>query len=120
MKKKLTNLLRREFRFLARPLNLWSRLLLLAAAATIATALFYPLWKMHLVAPQYSDGLDLFISSYKIVGGGLHGQHLVEINNLNHYIGMAPIVQADFLEMRWMPFIFGLITLMIQIGRAHV
>ena len=113
MKKKISNLLGREFRFLARPLNLSSRLLLLAAAAAIVTSLFYPLWKMHLVAPQYSDGLDLFIYSYKIVGGGLNGQHLVEINNLNHYIGMASIVQADFLEMRWMPFIFGLITLMI-------
>jgi copper chaperone NosL len=113
MRKKLSNLLGREFRFLARPLNLWSRLLLLAAAATIVLSLFFPLWRMHLVAPQYSDGLDLFISSYKIQGGGLHGQHLVEINNLNHYIGMAPILQADFLEMRWMPFIFGLITLLI-------
>ena len=113
MGKKISNLLGREIRFLARPLNLWSRLLLLAAAATIVTSLFYPLWKMHLVAPQYSDGLDLFIYTYKIVGGGLNGQHLVEINNLNHYIGMAPIVQADFLEMRWMPFMFGLITLLI-------
>ena len=113
MKNKISDLLGRELRFLARPLNAWSRLLLLAAAATIVTSLFYPLWKMHLVAPQYSDGLDLFIYTYKIVGGGLNGQHLVEINNLNHYIGMAPIVQADFLEMRWMPFIFGLITLMI-------
>ena len=113
MKKKLSNLLGREFRFLAQPLNLWSRLLLLLSAAAIVAALFFPLWRMHLVAPQYSDGLDLFIYCYKIVGGGLNGQHLVEINNLNHYIGMAPIVQADFLEMRWMPFVFGLIILMI-------
>ena len=113
MGQRISTLLKREFRFLARPLNVWSRLLLLAAAATIIASLFYPLWKMHLVAPQYSDGLDLFIYSYKIVGGGLNGQHLAEINNLNHYIGMAPIVQADFLEMRWMPFMFGLITLMI-------
>ena len=107
-------MLGREFRFLAQPLNLWSRLLLLAAAVDDCYVdLFSPLWKMHLVAPQYSDGLDFFIYSYKIVGGGLNGQHLDEINNLNHYIGMAPIQQADFLEMRWMPFIFGLITLMI-------
>jgi copper chaperone NosL len=113
MLRKISNLLGQELRFLARPLNVWSRLLLLAAAIMIVTALFYPLWKMHLVAPQYSDGLDLFIYTYKIVGGGLNGQHLAEINNLNHYIGMAPIVQADFLEMRWMPFMFGLITLMI-------
>ena len=113
MKKKLSDLLRLEFRFLARPLNLWSRLLLLLAAAAIVVSLFFPLWRMHLVAPQYSDGLDLFIYCYKIVGGGMNGQHLVEINNLNHYIGMAQIVQADFLEMRWMPFMFGLITLLI-------
>lgn len=113
MEKRISNLLGREFRFLARPLNLWSRLFLLLAAAAIVISLFFPLWRMHLVAPQYSDGLDLFIYSYQIAGGGLHGQHLVEINNLNHYIGMAPIVQADFLEMRWMPFMFGLITLLI-------
>ena len=52
MKKKLSNLLGREFRFLARPLNLWSRLLLLLAAAAIVAALFFPLWRMHLVAPN--------------------------------------------------------------------
>lgn len=113
MAQKIAGLLRWEFRFLHKPLNLVSRLFLLAAAAAIAVSLFYPLWKMHLVAPQYSDGLDLYISSYKIEGGGLNGQHLVEINNLNHYIGMKPIQQADFLEMTWMPFVFGLIILLI-------
>ena len=113
MAQKVAGLLRWEYRFLRKPLNLGSRLLLLAAAVAIAVSLFYPLWKMHLVAPQYSDGLDLYIYSYKIEGGGLNGQHLVEINNLNHYIGMKPIQQADFLEMIWMPFVFGLIILLI-------
>ena len=96
MSEKISNLLGREFRFLHKPLNLWSRLLLLAAAATIAASIFFPLWKMHLVAPQYSDGLDLYIFRYKIQGGGLNGQHLVEINNLNHYIGMKPIQAGRF------------------------
>ncbi len=113
MQKWVANLLRREFKFLHKPLNFWSRVLLLAAAATIAAALFFPLWKMHLVAPQYSDGLDLYIFPYKIHGGGFNGQHLIEINNLNHYIGMKPLQQADFLEMIWMPFVFGLIILLI-------
>jgi hypothetical protein len=113
MFQKVAGLLHREFRFLHKPLNLGSRLLLLLAAVAIGVSLFYPLWKLHLVAPQYSDGLDLYISSFKIEGGGFNGQHLVEINNLNHYIGMKPIQQADFLEMRWMPFVFGLIILMI-------
>jgi hypothetical protein len=113
MQKWVANLLRREFKFLHKPLNAISRLLLLASAATIAVSLFYPLWKMHLVAPQYSDGLDLYIFPYKIHGGGFNGQHLAEINNLNHYIGMKPLQQADFLEMIWMPFVFGFIILML-------
>ena len=113
MAQQISRLLRWEFRFLHKPLNLTSRLFLLAAALSIAASLFFPLWKMHLVAPQYSDGLDLYIFTYKIQGGGFNGQHLIEINNLNHYIGMKPIEQSDFLEMRWMPFVFGLIILMI-------
>jgi hypothetical protein len=113
MKKWVASLLQREFKFLHKPLNTTSRLLLLAAAVFIAVSLFHPLWKMHLVAPQYSDGLDLYIFPYKIRGGGFNGQHLAEINNLNHYIGMKPIQQADFLEMIWMPFVFGFIILML-------
>lgn len=113
MQKWVSGLLQREFKFLHKPLNATSRLLLLAAAALIAVSLFYPLWKMHLVAPQYSDGLDLYIFPYKIQGGGFRGQHLAEINNLNHYIGMKPLQQADFLEMIWMPFVFGFIILML-------
>jgi len=113
MAEKVAGLLRREFRFLHKPLNLGSRLLLLLAAVDIAVSFLFPLWKMHLIAPQYSDGLDLYIWPYKIEGGGLNGQHLVEINNLNHYIGMKAIEQADFLEMIWMPFVFGLIILLI-------
>lgn len=113
MKPQLSSLLRREFRFLHKPLNLRSRLLLLAAAGAIIAAIFFPLWKMHLVAPQYSDGLDLYIYSFKIQGGGFNGQHLAEINNLNHYIGMRPIQQADFTEMQLMPFVFGVIILLI-------
>ena len=57
-----------SFGFSRKPLNLWSRLLLLAAAVAIVASLFFPLWKMHLVAPQYSDGLDLYIYTYKIAG----------------------------------------------------
>src|SRR5438477_9962306 len=108
----MRQLLQREFAFLHKPLNLTSRILLLLGAVCIATALFFPLWKMHLVAPQYSDGLDLYIFPYKIQGGGLNGQHLSEINGLNHYIGMKPLQAADFMEMRWMPFVLGLIILM--------
>lgn len=110
---KINELLRRQRRFLTRPLNLASRLLLVAAAMAIIASFFFPLWKMHLFAPQYEEGLSLYIYCHKIQGGGLGGADLAEINNLNHYIGMKPLQQADFFEMQWMPFVFGLIILLL-------
>ena len=108
----MTTLLNREFRFLHNSLNLWSRLLLLAAAVAVAGSVLFPLWKLQLVAPQYSDGLTMQIYSYKIQGGGLEGNDIKEINNLNHYIGMKTIDQADFTEMQIMPFMFGVFILL--------
>lgn len=109
MVKKLLN---REFRFLHKSLNLWSRLLLLAAAVTVAVSVLFPLWRLHLVAPQYAGGLTMQIYPYKIEGGGLNGNDINEINNLNHYIGMKKIDQADFTEMQIMPFMFGVFILL--------
>ncbi len=108
----MTTLLNREFRFLHKPLNLWSRLCLLAAAATVVASILFPLWKLNLVAPQYADGLSMQIYAYKIQGGGLNGNDIAEINNLNHYIGMKTIHQADFREMEIMPFMFGVFILL--------
>jgi hypothetical protein len=108
----MTDLLRLEVRFLNKPLNLTSRLLLLLAAAVVASALFFPLWKVSLTAPQYQEGLELFVYPWKIQGGGLNGNDLNEINNLNHYIGMKPIRQTDFTEMQVMPFMFGVFILL--------
>ncbi len=103
-------LLQREILFLRRPLNLTSRVLLLLGAVAIVAAIFTPLWKIRLVAPQYQEGLELFIFSHKIEAGN-NGQDLVEINGLNHYIGMKPIDEADFVEMKWVPFALGFFVL---------
>ncbi|MEX2381133.1 MAG: hypothetical protein WD490_02025 [Opitutales bacterium] len=98
-------------RFLARPLNLFSRLLLIVGALCLVASFFFPLWRMTLVAPQYRDGLDLYIYSYQLEGGR-DGLDLREINLLNHYIGMRPIEEADFVEMQWIPFVLGLFVLL--------
>jgi copper chaperone NosL len=103
--------LRREILFLRRPLNLWSRLIMVAAAGILVAAVFLPLWKIHLVAPQYREGLALQIYSHQLVGGN-GGQDLHEINTLNHYIGMKPLSEADFAEMKWMPFALGAFVLL--------
>jgi hypothetical protein len=101
----------REYRFLRRRLTLRSRLLLLGAAAAVVAAVFLPLWKIRLVAPQYQEGLALHIYAHKLVGGN-GGQDLNEINTLNHYIGMRHLSQADFVEMKWLPFAFGIFALL--------
>ncbi len=108
---RLQNAFRREYLFLRRPLNLCSRILLLLAAGALVLALLLPLWQIRLVAPQYQEGLALHIYSYQLVAGN-NGQDLHEINNLNHYIGMKPIEEADFVEMRWMPFALGMFVLL--------
>ncbi len=107
----MNDFLRREHQFLRRPLNAASRLLLLLAAGAFVAAVFLPLWRIHLVAPQYREGLSLDIYSHQLVGGN-DGQDLHEINVLNHYIGMKPLVEADFVEMRWIPFALGIFALL--------
>lgn len=106
----MKDLLKQEFRFLAKPLNLASRLWLLVGVAALALSFLFPLWKIHLVAPQYDEGLTLQIYSYEIAAGN-KGQDLKEINQLNHYIGMKPLHEADFFEMRWIPFALGFFLL---------
>jgi hypothetical protein len=107
----MRNLFRREYVFLRRPLSFSARILMLLAAACLVLALLLPLWRIGLVAPQYQEGLSLRIYSYQLVAGN-DGQDLHEINNLNHYIGMKPLAEADFIEMRWVPFALGLFILL--------
>ena len=85
--------------------------MLLLAVASLLLALVLPIWRIGLVAPQYEEGLSLQIYTYQLVAGN-NGQDLNEINNLNHYIGMKPLAEADFIEMRWVPFALGLFVLL--------
>ena len=98
-------------RLLDRPITLVGRVLLLAAVVVLVVGATLPLWRISLVAPQYAEGLTLDMYAYQIVAGN-GGQDLAEINTLNHYIGMKPIVQADFLEMKVLPFAIGVFALL--------
>lgn len=99
------------YTFLRRPPSAIGRVLLVLAAAALVASLFLPLWRITLVAPQYQEGLSLHIYTYKLIAGN-NGQDLHEINNLNHYIGMKAIEQADFIEMHWVPFALGVFILL--------
>jgi hypothetical protein len=107
-------------RLLDRPVTLTARMLLAAAIAVLLAGAVLPLWRISLVAPQYAEGLTLDMYAYQIVAGN-SGQDLAEINTLNHYIGMKPIAQADFLEMKVLPFAIGAFSLLtlraLAVGR---
>jgi hypothetical protein len=70
--------------------------LLLLAAFLLAAATMLPLWGMTLVSTQYPEGLRMVVYPSGIVGD------LGEINALNHYIGMTPISDDFFVELRFL------------------
>jgi hypothetical protein len=76
--------------------------LAIGAALCMVGAIFLPLWRMTMISNQYPDGLIMWIYSSKIQGD------LQEINILNHYIGMHPLDANHFVELRVLPYVFGL------------
>mgnify|MGYP001059977909 FL=1 len=56
-----------------------------------------PLWGIRLYAPQYPEGISMYIWINRITG------QLDLVNGLNHYIGMKAIDPAGIPELRWMP-----------------
>lgn len=87
---------------------------MLVASIILIGIYFLPIWNISLEAPQFPEGLGLFINISSIEG---HKENdLNSINNLNHYIGMKKIEPDSIPELKIMPFIiaffiaFGLIT----------
>lgn len=120
----MRDFLKRANAFLDAPLDLGPRVMVLAAALALIPTFTSPLYTMTMFAPQYPDGLRLFIYSYKLVGGN-GGQDVKEINVLNHYIGMRDLATEDFGEFKWMPFVIGAFCLLflrtVVMGRlAHL
>jgi copper chaperone NosL len=86
-----------------------SRWMLVAAAALLVPVFALPLWSIRIVAPQYREGLGMFIGLRDIWG---HTEHDIQnINILNHYIGMKPIDPAVVDILTVMPWVVGFLML---------
>ena len=104
----MDGLVEKANRFFDLPLSLRSRILVLAAALLLIPTFIFPLWRMTLYSNQFPDGLELYIYTYTLDGGHPQGRDdLREINTLNHYIGMRPLLESDFSEFKWMPLLIG-------------
>lgn len=82
------------------------RIIALVSGLLLLPAIFLPLWRIDLIAPQYPEGLYL-----QIFAGKLGGDVKI-INGLNHYIGMRELHVDDFVEFKVLPFIFGFFAIM--------
>lgn len=99
--------------FFDRALSPRSRLALLLSALILLPVYFFPLWNMTFRSNQYTDGLVLHIYAYELQGGKTPNRDdLREINSLNHYIGMRPLLESDFSEFVWLPFAIGALILL--------
>jgi len=99
--------------FFETPIDLRGRLLVLVGALLLVPSFLFPLWRMTLYSNQFPEGLVLNIYSYKLEGGRTaYRDDLKEINALNHYIGMRPLVEEDFTEFKWIPFVIGGVVLL--------
>jgi copper chaperone NosL len=80
-----------------------------AAAALLAGMFATPLWSIRLVAPQYPEGLGMQIRINTVVG--ITPTDLLNINGLNHYIGMKVIDPDSIPVLRAMPWVLGALVL---------
>lgn len=82
-----------------------SVILLIVAAIFTGVAAFTSLWRFDIAAPQYPEGMVMYIGGIDGVSGGEDGIDLEKINELNHYVGMAQIHAGDFWEFSALPII---------------
>lgn len=78
-----------------------TKILLIISAVALVISIFVPLWSIYLEAPQYPEGLAMFLHANKI-----SGEYEI-INGLNHYIGMKLIKEEDFVEFKVLPYILA-------------
>src|SRR5262249_57097629 len=89
-----------------------TRITLAVAALLLGLAYVAPLWHIGLDAPQYPEGIGMFVWIDTITGQKPNDLH--SINGLNHYIGMKAIVPDSIPELKVMP--WGVATLMVLGG----
>ena len=86
-----------------------ARKLFLSGTVILVLVYFFPIWHIGLEAPQYPEGIGMYIWLDKITGQNPHD--LANINNLNHYIGMKKIVPDAIPELKIMPYVIGFLIL---------
>src|SRR5215216_8087609 len=86
-------------------MSLPSRIIIAIASLALLATYFLPVWFIFLIAPQYPEGLTMYIWLNKLTG------QVDIINGLNHYIGMKHISVEMFPEFSYLVYIVGFFIL---------
>lgn len=86
------------------------RIITILAVVCLMMLFFYPLWRITLIAPQYPDGVTMYIWINKITGDS--PGTLQNINILNHYVGMKHIEPDSIPELTYFPWVVGALGLL--------
>lgn len=87
-----------------------SEIIFLIAVLLPLLLFVFPMWSITLNAPQYPDGLTMYIWISKMTGAT--ESTLQNVNILNHYIGMKHIEPDNIPELRYFPYIIaGMVAL---------
>ncbi|MCP5050815.1 MAG: hypothetical protein GY940_26865 [bacterium] len=99
-------------------LTVKGKVIVALAAVFLLMTLFLPIWMVNLGAPQYPEGLRLWVYPTKITGD------VNKINILNHYIGMHKITEESFPDFKWLQIFLVAMTAMSLVaawaGRKQV
>ncbi len=87
-----------------------ARILAVIAVGCLLMLFVFPLWEITLIAPQYPDGVSMYIWINKITGDT--PGTLQNINILNHYVGMQKIEPDSIPELTYFPWIVSGLALL--------
>ena len=91
------------------------KIIFIVGAIVLLGTFLAPIWRITLEAPQYPQGVTMYIWINKL--GGSERGTLQNINILNHYVGMKMIEPESIPELKYFPkIIIGMAVLGIIFG----
>ena len=91
-------------------MSTFSKITLAVAALALGLMYVFPLWSITLEAPQYPEGIGMYIQINNVTGHKTND--LDNINGLNHYIGMKTIEPDTIAELKIMPWVIGFLIVL--------
>lgn len=88
----------------------FTRIIFITGALVLLLVFKGPIWRITLHAPQYPQGVTMYIYVNKL-GGKTRGT-LQNINILNHYVGMKKIDPDEIPELKYFPKVIIAVSLL--------